>query len=231
MEDLERWDATLPGVLEKTLQESVRKLELAAESGRPVEEPKSPDGEYLPLRVTTEVGADPGVAKLKAETIAGRGLWLFSIRHLLTKTADVLHQHKWTILSPPEPIRWFTSDDPVIRLNYHGPDRYDFDGGWGSQGTEIVLPLSPRHLLYAQVGSLPPRRGTELPQAQAEMTRRFIAEHAHRMIFAAEPEPCVTTLRPRTVSLELLKQEAEQWRKWHEDQTSAERKLRGWDPR
>jgi hypothetical protein len=39
-----------------------------------------------------------------------------------------------------------------IPLNYYARGRYDFKGGWGNKGTEILLPLSPHHLLYTRVG-------------------------------------------------------------------------------
>ena len=180
------------------------------------------------FRLTTEIEPGQTIGKLKGETIAGRALWLFGIRHLLTQTANILHKHRWTILAPPADMNWFTSDYPVIRLNFHGSDKYDFGGGWGSPGTEIFFPLSPRHLLYTQVGKQPPRRGDTLPRVQAEMIRRFIAEHAHRMIFAAEKDNEVPKLHPRTVNAHLFKDEKEQWRKWHEEQTAAERELMGW---
>lgn len=227
-ENIKRWHATVPDLIEDTLKKSVRKLELAKESGQPIPQPKVRDSDYIPFRVTTEIEPGQEIGKLKGETIAGRGLWLFSIRHLLTNTVNVLHEHKWTILSPPKDMSWFTSDDPVVRLNFHDPDNYDFGGGWGNSGTEIFLPLSPRHLLYTQVGERPPRRGETMPRAQAEMIRRFLAEHAHRMIFSAEPDAEVPRLSPRTVNADLLQDEKEQWRRWHEEQTAAERELMGW---
>lgn len=228
MEILQRWHTTLPDLMENTLQKAVRRIELAKESGEELPQPASPDGDYLPFRVTTQIEPGQEVGYVKGEIVVGRGLWLFGIRRLLTQTLNVLHQHRWTILSPPEDLLWFTSDDPVIRLNYYGPDRYDFGGGWKYTGTEILLPLSPRHLLYTKVGERPPRRGEILPQAQAEMIRRFIAEHAHRMIFAVEPDAEVPKLHPRTVDADILRDETEQWKKWHEEQTAAERELMGW---
>lgn len=83
------------------------------------------------------------MGQLKAEMIVGRGLWFSGMRHLLTHTVKHLERHKWTILRPPEDLSWFTSDDPVIRLNYYDAGRYDFNGGWGNKGTEIILPLAP----------------------------------------------------------------------------------------
>jgi hypothetical protein len=227
-ENLRRWTTMLPGLIENTLKESVKKLEVARASGQPVSVPKATHTNYIPFRLTTEIESGKTTGKLKGETIAGRGLWLFGIRHLLTKTSHVLAKHRWTILTPPSGIRWFTSDDPVIRLNFQSYDKYDFKGGWGSSGTKILLPLSPRHLLYTQVGHRPPRRGTELPHEKAMMICRFIAEHAHRMIFAAEQDNLIPLLRPRTVSAQLFKDEEKQWQKWHEEQTEAERVLMGW---
>jgi hypothetical protein len=68
----------------------------------------------------------------------------------------------------------------------------------------------------------------QLSLAKAEMIRRFIAEHAHRIIFAVEPDTDVPKLRPRLVSADLFRDEKMQWSKWHEDQTTAERDLMGW---
>jgi hypothetical protein len=125
-------------------------------------------------------------------------------------------------------MKWFTSDDPVVRLNYYDPKKYDFGGGWGSKGTEIFMPLSPSHLLYTQVGEKPPSRGTQVSLNHAEMICRFIAEHAHRIIFAVEQDTHVPRLKPRIVNADLVKDEKIQWSRWHEEQTAAERSLLGW---
>lgn len=226
-EDLERWHATLPDLMEETMQGSVQKLEAARESGETISQPDAPNRDYLPFRVTTEIEPNQEFGKLKGEILVGRALWLFSMRHSLTQTAKVLHQHKWTIVRPPEDLSWFTSDAPVIRLNFYGNGKYDFKGGWGNPGSEILLPLSPRHLLYTQIGQRPPSRGEVMPRVQAEMIRRFVAEHAHRMIFAASPDDEVPELRPRIVDADLLREEDEQWGRWHDDQSTAERKLMG----
>jgi hypothetical protein len=115
----------------------------------------------------------------------------------------------------------------VVRLNFNSFTQYNFGGGWGSPGTEIFLPLGPQHLLYTRIGKRPPRRGERMTQVQADLVRRFIAEHAHRMIFAAERDANVPGLRPRVVNADLFRQEREQWAAWHEQQTAAEQELMG----
>ncbi len=66
-----------------------------------------------------------------------------------------------------------------------------------------------------------------MPPIQAKMVRRFIAEHADRMIFSAEPDDQVALLRPRIVSDEQVRLERNQWAEWHEDQLKAERNVAG----
>jgi hypothetical protein len=168
------------------------------------------------------------VGAVQAHVISGRGLWLFSLKHVLTHTVKALLENKWSILRPPDGLTWFTSDDPVVRLNYYNDGRYDFKGGWGNPGTEVLVPISPRHLLYSKVGHRPPSRREKPTREQALKLRSFIAEHAHRMIIAGEPDDAVPDLCPRIVSADLVRSEDEQWKKWHQDQSAAERALMGW---
>jgi hypothetical protein len=226
-ENIEHWKKIIPGMLDDVLRESVRRLELAKRSGQAINPAKSPNSDYIPLHVTTEIEPGQEFGKVKAEIIVGRGLWLFSMRHVLTKTVNALLEHQWSILSPADDLTWFTSDDPVVRLNYYGNGKYDFKGGWGSRGTEIFLPLDPHHLLYTKIGERPQRRGSVISQAETQMIRRFIAEHAHRFIFAAVADAEVPGLRPRVVDPARVRDEDGQWRRWHQDQMTAERELIG----
>ena len=134
-----------------------------------------------------------------------------------------LLKHRWTILRPPPGIRWLTSDDPVIRLNYYGPGKYDFEGGWGRNGGEILLPLSPKHLLYTKVGSKP-RRDTASPEL-AHLIQRLTIQHGHRFVFSIEPNHAVESLRPRLVDPIAFKKEADFWKRWQDQQGEIERSL------
>ena len=228
VEFLQRWYESYPEFFQSTLEKSVEKLESMKARGEEIRVAPFPQADYFPIRVTTEIQPGQEFGTIKAESVVGRALWLFGIKHLLSKTAEVLQQHRWTIMAPPKGVEWFTSDDPVVRLNFHNHSKYDFGGGWGSKGTEIFMPISPNHLLYTQVGSRPPQRGTRFSSEQAEVIQRCIAEHAHRFIFASKPDANMASLRSRTVNAELLKDEDAQWSKWHEEQTEAEKKLVVW---
>lgn len=225
---LSHLNETMPAVLQECVEGAVQKLEEARRSGNPITALKFPNSEILPIRVRTGTKPEQGFGTIKAETIVGRSAWLFNMKHLLSRTASILQNHKWTILRPPVGISWFTSDNPVVRLNYYCDRRYDFNGGCGSPGTEILLPLDPQHLLYTQIGQRPPDRGSVVSLPHANLIRRVIAEHAHRYIFSCSEDVEIPTLRPRTVSADAVRHEQEQWQSWHEEQSRAERELMGW---
>ena len=228
LDNLQRWQAELPSLIQDVLEESVEKLSQAKARGESLVPLKNDLSNYIPIRVSKQIEPGQEIGTVQAHVISGRGLWLFSLKHVLTHTVNALLLNRWTILTPPDGMTWLTSDDPAIRLNYYNDGRYDFKGGWGNPGTEILLPVSPRHLLYAKVGYRPPSRGERPSREQTQMLRRFIVEHAHRMIIAAAMDDEVQVLRPRTVGAELVRSENEQWSKWHEDQNAAERRLMGW---
>ena len=226
IERMAEWSKAIPPLLDGVLRETVGKLEEAKRSGMPIQPAHVAYSEYLPIRTHKEIVPGEGIGTLRVETVAGRGFWLYSLKHLLTTTLKVLFDHRWTIVKPHGDACWFTSDDPVIKLNYNSPLDYNLKGGWGWKGTEILLPLGPKHLLYTQVGGRPPERGWTFPYEYTKMLQKIIAEHAYRMIFAPEPSPDVAPMRPRVINPNAVRSEREQWEKWHEQQTRAEAELR-----
>lgn len=229
VESIERWAGLLPELIQSSLRESVAQLEAMP----PAERAGFPKGvrpsDDLPLRVSVEpYDGKPG-GLLRAETVSGRALWLWGIRHLLTHTLQELYRHRWTILAPPKGEIWFTSDDPVLKVNFNSLTDYTFGGGWGSVGTDLLLPLGPRHLLFTQIGRPVPARGSRMDSEKATVVRKLIAEHAHRYVFAGAPDTFVATVRPRAVDAAVLKREANEWQRWHAEQTAAELSLMGYE--
>jgi len=154
--------------------------------------------------------------------MVGRKLWIESQRFLLTKTSKVLLKHKWSIVEPANGMSWFTSDHPVLRLNYYGEGKYDLKGGWGREGGNLIMPLSPKHLLYTQIGAEAADRLTFTPEKTYEI-QKFLAERAFRYIFAQKQTPGILRLRPRYINLEEFENEEQQWSKWHAQQSSVEK--------
>ncbi len=211
--------------MDDSVENARRKLEESKLTGEEIVVAKTPNSEYFPLQVNRQPGPRAGIVKLEAKVVVGRSMWFYTMKQLLTLTLKRLQDHKWSILRPAEDMTWLTSDDPVLRLNYHSNTKYDFKGGWDSTGTEILLPLSPQHLLYTQVGQCPPRRGSVFTREQTTILRRLITEHAHRQIFTSFQDKEIPEFRPRVVNARLVEDEKEQWRKWDREQNEAEQTL------
>lgn len=225
IEDMKRWNNTVPNSVQQALSSIASKLEKGNYSfNKPAS--STVNTEELPLNVTIKYEPGEETGTIEASMLTGRRLWLWEIKRVLEHTSKILHQHKWTILKPPKGMIWFTSDNPVIRLNFHGDDKYDFGGGWGSPRSDIILPLSPQYLLYTQIGKRPTfNRYERIPVSLAERIRRMIAEHAHRMIISKECDPVIPLLRPRVVDADLYHWEHNQWALWHKTQTEAEQEF------
>lgn len=226
IEFLRRQEEQLPGLTEEVLQNVVRELSEAKRTGRKIERPPSELAEGFPTRVTTEIEPNAEVGVLKVETVVGRSLWLWSLRRLLTETYKVLRTHHWTIVRPPVSMNWITSDNPVVKLNYYSNDRYDFKGGWGRKGSEILMPLSSQHLLYTRIGDRPPwLKGDRVPEALAHIFQKLIIENSHRFVYASTEDPLVGEICPRVVNAATFESEIDKWRRWGKEQSLAERDL------
>lgn len=172
---------------------------------------------YFPIKIEVDsnsIGIND--TKVAVGLRVGKGLLLWLMKHILTNTAEILHKHHWSIISIAEGMSWATTDDPVLCINYYGKDNYDFGGGWNNEGSEIIFPISPTRALYAQVGRKHPRRFI-FDDIKSRDVQKMIICHAHRKIYSCLPDPDIKILRPRKVDLEIYKDEATQWEKFHQD--------------
>jgi N-methylhydantoinase B/acetone carboxylase, alpha subunit len=222
-EFIRRQNETLQELMEETIKRSVRKMEEAIRRNDPLPSSSEEDDALSLFKISIEALPDGG-GQLKAETIIGRRLWIWQMRHLLTKTLGRLPAHKWTILHAPTGMSWPTSDNPLIRLNFQNSTNYDFGGGWGVKNGDILLPLSPKHLLYTCIGNQVWPRGTTPDTKTAQLIRKIIIEHADRYVFAQEPID-IRLIRPRLVCPIAYKNELSAWKNWHREQCQAEEEL------
>jgi hypothetical protein len=224
LKNIHRWNKQIPELVDKTLKDALQELETSKRTGVPLTTKNNVDGSMLPLRISRESSQNPGKALLTVETAIGRSMWLFGIKHILTNTVKVLLEHNWSIVRSAPNFEWVTSDDPVICLNYYGNGSYNFEGGWGKKGCEILMPLSPYHMLYTQVGKKMPSRW-DANYELCTLVQRFIAEHSFRWILGKKPYEGIENLRPRIIDPIAYDIEAKTWSKWHTNQSTAEKNL------
>lgn len=218
------WEREMPPLLDETLAESVRLLEQAGDDARTVARVTPDPGTFEDvISITVTPPADPAsdTGTIRAEVVLGRRFWLEAQRHLLQETARVLQQHKWSLAEPGPGTSWFTSDHPVLRVNYYKEGNYDLKGGWGKPGGNLIVALSPRHLMFTQIGEAAPDRFAFSAEKTLEI-QRMLAQRADQWIFAGEPMPLVPRLRPRHVDAAAVRAEAQAWRAWPAAQNAAE---------
>lgn len=161
---------------------------------------------------------------MRASVVVGRRLWIAGIRHVLEGRAmEALLRNHWAVLTPAPGYEWPLTDHPALRLGVWGSDKFTFAGGWGKRGTDLLMPLSPQHLLHSEVGQV--RRGLyALSEDHTRAFRSFLLKRAHRRVFASRPMEWIPRERPRTVNREEFELEREAWSRWHDDQSHAERR-------
>lgn len=223
IESMRRWHQQIPELLDRTLQESIKQLE--EENAKDVALHQTSEHNELSnlLEITITPPAVPGsdLASVQATVPIGRRFWVASMRYLLTGAAETLCRHRWSVIEPAGDQEWPLTDHPALRLNYYRPGQYDFNGGWGNPGTEIMMPVSPRHLLYVQVGKKIPNR-LSFPPRHTSLVQQLLVKRAHRWVFGRRPFHWVADVRPRTVDRDQLAEEAKAWEGWHRDQLQSE---------
>jgi len=212
---------------EDTLREVIENLKVEMESNntRLLEDASVNSKDYdkhFPLKVTTELNPGSEMGTTKVESYIGRSTWIHSMKALLINTEQILHKHKWSIIKPAIGYSWFTSDNPVIKLNYTNDNEYDFGGSWGRNKGNIIFPIGPQHAMFVQIGDRPIPKGTRLTVPQTIQLRKFIAEHAHRKIFSDQFDDEVPSIRPRHISSEKVKFERSQLENWHRQNNELE---------
>lgn len=220
---IQRQNETLPELMTETLQSSIKRIEDAIKRKEPSRSEDQECDYRAMFKVKIERNAE-GEGQVYAETLVGRRLWIWQMKRILSHTLRKIPRHRWTILHAPSGMSWPTSDNPVVRLNYNSPNDYNFNGGWDVKNGEILLPLSPKHMLYTSIGNKVAMRGETVTPEVAKILRRIIVENADRYVFSIQ-EDDISQIRSRTVCVETCKNEKKLWAEWHADQIRAEREF------
>ena len=226
LQNMDSWKEKMPELLDKVLKESLEELERRAKNKTETINIPKQDIDF-PVRVEKEYKEGEKYGHLQIKTVVGREFWISSMKSTLKgDVASVLHNHKWTIIRPAEGVFWPTSDNPAIKLNYYRDGTYDLKGGWGREGGELMLPLSPEYLLYTQIGNRhPPQKNKRVSIELTNKIRILILGNSFRAIFSHIKDQEIPNLIPRTEDAKLYRDQKEQWGAFHEEHSQAEKEL------
>jgi hypothetical protein len=174
------------------------------------------------LKVTIEPPNDGGnKGAVRAHIKSPRSAWMAAQRHHLTNNIGHIVKHRWRIAEPNRDEEWPLTDHPVLTLNYNSPDQYDFGAGWGREGSEFILPISPKAALYTTVGGRQTGRFTFSPEQTKEL-QRLMLERAFRWVLSRTQLAWIPTTRPREVNADKFAAERKAWKQWNPVQSEAE---------
>lgn len=178
----------------------------------------------FPLRYT--IRRHEGLRRsLHVEHVTGRKHWMWAIRSGLRSNGQLaqLERYKWTIVKAPAGVPFFLTDNPAVCVRRRHDGSQSLDGGWGTLQSKLMLPLSPNHLLYYQVGIPMQDRYTTAHPLWAEQLRADLADAALRSFYCPTPDETLPRYRPRKIDRARFREEAAQWAAFGHEQSRAER--------
>lgn len=208
------------------IAEWIRERTLRRRAGETAPESTRTDAEDAVLSVRLTKVEDDDLAEFRVYAASPRKFLHVEMPRLFEQHVQILEQHRWRILTFPPSVPLIIPDNPFVCLNYVDAAHYDLQGGWNNPGTELLFPLSPRHLLYTSVGKKHYETSSKLSVRLATALRKILAQNAERFIYASEPIPEIERLRPRLVDREAYKKESAQMERWHQEQSQIEDEFR-----
>lgn len=216
-----RWRTEMPQLFEDVLQKASKQLKTNSQI---ISRQSQVSGEEKLLPIKVSINKD--IRQMKVDSLVGKGMYLFALKHLLTKTVSVLGNHHWHVIHAADGVSFPTSDDPVICLNYNSEYEYDFKGGWGRKNGNIIMPISSKLLIITQIGCNMASKQLDYSGHWSKFFRKIIIEHAHRYVYAIEPQKGMLAINPRMVNATLFKKEKDIMVGWHKEQMEEEAQLR-----
>lgn len=209
----EKW----PEIIEKLVKKMEDEIKI---NGTLTVKEVNKDDALVPLKVKIHSINDEE-SSLELQSYNGKSYWIFAMKHLLESTYKVLNNVSWCIFDAPQDFSWVTTDDPIIFLNYHGPINYDFEGGWGVKNTNIIYPLTPKKLLFAEIGRTLKTYDTATHEF-AKLMQEYIVMHAFSCVYSNEKNQEITEIRKRIVNQKMFKELNDSLKKLHKDYMSYE---------
>ena len=218
--EMELAEELFPSIIKETaskLPEMIKKKRIPR-----VSSPTSKiNSNLFPLKVTLDTEKEG----FKVDSIIGRGLYLHSLEHQLSSTLKVAEKHDWRIIHAANSISFPTSDDPVICLNFNSATNYNFDGGWNKKNCCIFMPLSPRLLIFTQIGKKGPYSSLDYSEKYSQLFHDMIIQHAYRYVYSLNQQKGMLRLNPRIIDKDKFEQEKEIMANWHMQQIQMEKTL------
>jgi len=215
------YDYLIPTLLETNLRNTIRKAESALQHNLPISS-SAKGSKWFPYRTETVKSLEQGKKLVYFEVLCDRQIWFLEMEKILNDTYKCLLDHRWTFVEAATGVTFYTSDDSVLSVRNDGNGEIMGDGAWSRAGTNIIFPLSPRFLMYTEVGSEEDDSIMQKEPLFSFLFQRYIIRHAFRSIYSIRQSPLISQCRERIVDEAQFNKERNEMANWHKIQTEAE---------
>jgi hypothetical protein len=212
-ETKERWNAVFPQVASEVIESAANQINKNNYDYFKRMPNKKTMFANIKAHVTPIEKDGKNYLSFEMEAPFNREAWIDEQKHLLEKTSKCLLKHSWSIFKSAKDISWFTSDHPVARCNYYSKYNWNLLGGWGNTKGNILMPLTPKYLLFTQIGDACEEKKTISAERTIEMNDILLAR-AYRYIFSVREINRVSKVRCRIVNKREYDEEIKFWESW-----------------
>lgn len=178
------------------------------------------ESDLIPLNVEIlKRNSDEEHSEVKIETVVGKSIWLFTIKHMLADGSNVrwaFHSLKWSIVSACEGVSWPTSDNPVaiIKVDKHG--NLNPSQGILLKRNMIIMPLSPNKAIVGKRLRTIPRYYTA-DSTFSQRIKKAIVQNGFFFIYNNYQDNDVQKIRTRTVDEKEYKRLEQEYGGWFDN--------------
>ena len=212
-ETAERWNKVFPQVASEVMRNTVNRINENDFEYNNKNQNEKPMFTNIKAHVTPIEKDGKKYLSFEMEAPFNREAWIDEQKQLLEKTAKCLLKHSWSIFRSAKDINWFTSDHPVARCNYYSKYNWDLLGGWGNTKGNILMPLTPKYLLFTQIGDTCEEEKNISADKTMEINDILLAR-AYRYIFSTREINRVSKVRCRIVNKSKYDEEVFFWKSW-----------------
>ncbi|MBR3312865.1 MAG: DUF4238 domain-containing protein [Atopobiaceae bacterium] len=149
----------------------------------------------------------------------GRKNYLASIGHTLNgETGSRIRGYNWSVIAMPEGVVLPTCDNPFVRVDLSGLSRDSLIHYGLPRCANCFMPLTPRHLLFADAGGGLNANGLVSDIKLLKWVSGLVVQNALRYVYDCERSDWIVKLRPRRVDPEYCEKMDDVMMYWNEIQ-------------
>lgn len=186
------------------------------ESARMKGEDKESNVDLFPLKSKIQKDA-VGNSVFEVETVVGKTVWLKYIKGYLEGTDTRVRDISWGVYTAPKYKTWLTSDHPAVAVGIFPNNQVRFEVGITQKNVNLILPLTPTKLLFAQIGHKHKNTYNQADGIFFYKLQDLIIANAYMKIYSIAEDKYVSRKRRTVIDEVEFQRLTSEYREFHEN--------------